>query len=92
MPRPVNPEDRMLDEERDEQVSENRRRLKDTIERLPPKMRRCVLLYIYQGKKYREIAELLDVEINTVKSQIAQAKTRLRSLLDELADEQEYRS
>ncbi len=87
-PGPTTPEEYTLDNEGERKAAENRRRLRAAMEELPPQMRQCILMYVYQGKKYREIAELLDVKINTVKSQISQAKTRLRALLDELAEEQ----
>jgi RNA polymerase sigma-70 factor, ECF subfamily len=45
---------------------------------LPPQMHRCVLLRIGQGLKYREIAQLMQISIDTVKSQISQAKERLK--------------
>ena len=85
--RPITPEEHTLGKEREARAKENRQRLRAAMDELPPQMRHCVLMYIYQGKKYREIAVLLDVSINTVKSQIFQAKKRLRVLLDELADD-----
>jgi RNA polymerase sigma-70 factor (ECF subfamily) len=63
-------------------------RMKDAheaFESLPPQMRRCVLLRA-QGLKYREIAEVLQVSIETVKSQLHQAKQRLRELLGDRYD------
>lgn len=55
------------------------------IDELPPRMRQCVLLWVDQDLKYREIAQVLDVSIDTVKSQLHQAKERLRERLgDEL--------
>lgn len=83
--RPVTPEEHTLSREKRMRAEENRRRLRVAMDELPPQMRHCILMYIYQGKKYREIAVLLDVSINTVKSQIFQAKKRLRVLLDDLA-------
>ena len=86
---PPTPEEKALSKERERQALENSRRLRAAMEELPPQMRQCILLFIYQGRKYREISDLLGVSINTVKSQISQAKKRLKTLLEELADNQE---
>jgi RNA polymerase sigma-70 factor (ECF subfamily) len=51
--------------------------LRQALESLPPQMRRCVLLRIDQELKYREIAEVMQIAVDTVKSQISQAKDRL---------------
>jgi RNA polymerase sigma-70 factor (ECF subfamily) len=51
--------------------------LRRALDGLPPQMRRCVLLRIDQNLKYREIAEVMQIAIDTVKSQISQAKDRL---------------
>ena len=53
---------------------------------LPPQMRRCIMLYSLQGRKYREIAELLQLSINTVKAQINEARSRLKACLGDLYD------
>jgi len=57
----------------DEKVELLRRALAD----LPPQMRRCVLLRIDQNLKYREIAGVMQISIDTVKSQLSQARQRL---------------
>ncbi len=61
----------------DEQAGMLRRALAD----LPPQMRRCVLLRIDQDLKYREIAGLMQISIDTVKSQLSQARDRLEKEL-----------
>lgn len=63
-------------------------RLKELIRELPPRMQEIFLLRMAQDRKYSEIAELLGVSIQTVKSQIHQARQRLR---DELAAEDRCR-
>lgn len=63
---------------------ERRERLWRAVEALPPRMRRCVVLRVGQERKYREIADLLGVSIDTVKSQLHQARGRLH---ESLADE-----
>lgn len=65
--------DELLAGEREQQV-------RVSIEQLPPRMRRCVLLYL-EGFKYEEIATLMLTSIETVKSQLFQAKVKLKEAL-----------
>jgi RNA polymerase sigma-70 factor (ECF subfamily) len=60
---------------------EDLRRVREGLEKLPPQMRRCLVLRIDGELKYREIADLLGISIETVKSQIFQARKRLEELL-----------
>ncbi len=72
------PEGRPLDHAiRDERL----RLLQSAIDELPPKMQRCVQLRVYQDMKYREIATVLGITIETAKSQLSLARPRLRSKL-----------
>ncbi len=64
-------------------IEERRRLLKLTIEKLPPRMQRCVWLRVYQNRSYRDIAAILGVTEGTAKSQVSMAQTRLRPLLAE---------
>ncbi len=50
------------------------------LEELPDGYRTIFNLYIIEGYKHREIAELLKISINTSKSQLILAKKRLREL------------
>ncbi len=61
--------------------AEQRRLLASAIDDLPPKMRRCVQLRVYQDRSYREIAEILGGTESAAKSQVSLAKGRLRSKL-----------
>lgn len=54
--------------------------LRQALETLPPQMRRCVILR-NQDYKYREIAELMNISIDTVKAHLGQARLRLRTIL-----------
>lgn len=60
---------------------EERRMLREAVEELPPRMRRSVLLRVDQGLKYREIATIMAVSVDTVKTQLHQARQRLRDRL-----------
>jgi RNA polymerase sigma factor (sigma-70 family) len=59
---------------------ERKRLLHAEVEKMPPQMRRAVLLSL-QGHRYREIAVLMHISINTVKAQLGQAKIRLKRSL-----------
>lgn len=60
---------------------EQMRLLREALQLLPPQMRVCIRLRIFQGLRYREIAEVMQTSIGTVKSQLAEARERLRSRL-----------
>jgi RNA polymerase sigma-70 factor (ECF subfamily) len=64
-------------------AAERRRILRSAVDDLPGQMRRCVLLRIDRELKYREIAELLQISIDTVKAHLFQARQHLK---DKLAD------
>lgn len=55
--------------------------LRGALESLPVQMRRCVLLRIDQDLRYREIAELMQVSIDTVKAHLYQARQHLKGKL-----------
>jgi RNA polymerase sigma-70 factor (ECF subfamily) len=59
-----------LDEER-------KRMIRDTLEQLPESMYSVVQLVYFQGLKYREAAEVLDIPVGTVKSRVHSAIARL---------------
>lgn len=63
--------------------AEKRRVLREAVGELPPRMRRCVLLRIDRGLKYREIATIMGVSEDTVKTQLHQARQRLKDGLGE---------
>jgi RNA polymerase sigma-70 factor (ECF subfamily) len=63
---------------------ERRRFIVQELRKLPPQMRRCMLLRVLQDLKYREIAVILRISIDTVKSQLFQARQRLKETLEEV--------
>ena len=67
-------------------VKERRRLLRQALDGLPPQMRRCILLRIDQDRQYQEIADLLQLSINTVKSHLHEGKKRLMQALREDVD------
>ncbi len=62
-----------------------RERLEHEIAELSPTQREVFVLKEFQGLKYREIAELLDVPIGTVMSRLYAARQRLAERLERLA-------
>jgi len=57
---------------------EQTERLSRAIQDFPPKMRTCFLLRYGQGRKYEEIAVLMNVSVDTVKAHLHQAKQKLK--------------
>jgi|SRR5574344_93433 RNA polymerase sigma-70 factor, ECF subfamily len=58
----------------DQQIEENKlERIKNSIEKLPDSRKRILVLCYYHNMKYREVAELLNISINTVKVQMGRA-------------------
>ena len=70
-PQPPKALDEVLKRERAERLSR-------AIENLPPKMRACFQLRYAQGRKYEEIAALMNVSVDTVKAHLHQAKQKLK--------------
>jgi RNA polymerase sigma-70 factor (ECF subfamily) len=63
------------------QTEETSKQIDSTIEQLPPTCREVFILSRYESKSYREIAEILDVSVNTVEKHIGKALKRLREVL-----------
>jgi RNA polymerase sigma-70 factor (ECF subfamily) len=57
---------------------ELRERVRANVDQLPQFLRHVVILAYYQGLKYREIAEILDIPVGTVKSRLHSALVRLQ--------------
>lgn len=75
------PEDELLDKE-------GRELVREVVEQMPPQMRRCYLPWA-EGFKYREIAVLMGININTVRSHLGEAKARLKRRLGAADDGQD---
>lgn len=60
---------------------ERSRSLNAAVATLPRKMRNCLILRLYYDLKYKEIAQILRVSIETVKVHLHQARKRLRKQL-----------
>lgn len=68
-------------------ASEASDKLREALDDMPPQMRRCVLLRVDQDLKYREIAELMRVSIDTVKAHLFQARQILKKKLGDYFDD-----
>lgn len=67
-------------------ASEQRRVLNRAIADLPEDMRSAIVLRDVQGFSYEEIAEMLEVNIGTIKSRISRGREKLRQILRENAE------
>lgn len=61
--------------------TERQRVLREAIETLPEQMRRCVMLRVYQDLSYGQIAVVMHLSIETVKSHLHQARRQLKEKL-----------
>jgi RNA polymerase sigma-70 factor, ECF subfamily len=77
------PLDQVLTEERVD-------RLYQAMEKLPRQMKRCVLLRVVGDLKYREIATILAVSVDTVKAHLYQARQQLKGMLDDYFTELKF--
>ncbi|MCR4413714.1 MAG: sigma-70 family RNA polymerase sigma factor [Thermoguttaceae bacterium] len=64
------------------QSAEEGEYVRQAVERLPEVLRQVVLLVYYQGLKYREAAEVLEVPVGTVKSRLHAAILKLNETLN----------
>jgi len=69
--------------EEDHDVKELRKKIQSGIDDLPPRCREIFILNRRSGLTYQEIAEYLEISINTVNTQMGRA---LKSLRDHLSD------
>ena len=69
---------------RDDEIDSDR--LQQAPDRLPPKHRTMLAMFYFEDIPYREIARQLDMPIGTVMSRLARAKSRLRTELFKLDD------
>lgn len=64
-------------------TGERSRLLREALEELPPQMKKAVMLRVTSDMKYREIAEEMEVSIETVKAHLYQARQHLRDRLSD---------
>lgn len=59
-------------------ATERREQVRAGVERLPDFLKQVLLLAYYQGLKYREIADILEIPVGTVKSRLHAALVKLQ--------------
>ena len=69
--------------EDEEELNIMRERLKMFVDSLPEKCREIFILACIEGLKYKQVAEKLDVSVNTVKTQLKSAYSKLRAEFNE---------
>lgn len=62
-------------------AEEQMRVLQQAVEALPPGMRQCTELRVYADLQYQEISDVTGIGLNTVRSQLFEARKRLKPLL-----------
>ncbi len=67
--------------------AERAEKIRKLIERLPETLRQVVLLVYYEGIKYREVAEILNIPVGTVKSRLHTAIKKLALMLRGVNDD-----
>ncbi len=76
------PEARLLQQEHVKLV-------RDALEKLPAQRRRCLVLRL-EGLKYREVADLLGISLQAVRSHLFQARQQMRELLGDEIDVDDF--
>jgi RNA polymerase sigma-70 factor (ECF subfamily) len=56
--------------------------LEKILEKMPDGYAKCIRLYILEGYKHKEIAEMLGVDINTSKSQLSRGRSILLKMME----------
>ncbi len=65
--------------------SESQEAVRNAVDQLPVIFREVLILAYYQGLKYREIAEILDMPVGTIKSRLHSSLLKLQEYLPGLA-------
>ncbi len=64
-------------------AQERRERVRASVDKLPDFLRQVLILAYYQGLKYREIADILEIPVGTVKSRLHAALVKLQEAWSE---------
>lgn len=68
--------------------AEVQKTVQDAIARLPAKFKEVILLHDINGYDYKEVAEILDISLGTVKSRLNRARSRLARELEGFREQQ----
>ena len=67
----------------DEDGTDPDKKLEECIENLNPGQRECIRQFYFENRCYKEIAALMDLDENKVKSHLQNAKRNLKICLEE---------
>ncbi|SFC92134.1 RNA polymerase sigma-70 factor, ECF subfamily [Zunongwangia mangrovi] len=67
------------DEEESNSGEEINLLIKKELEKLPPQCRRIFMMCVVEGQTYPDVAEALNISVNTVKTQVKRAYKKLRT-------------
>ncbi|MGJ5641487.1 RNA polymerase sigma factor [Formosa sp. S-31] len=70
------------EDQEDLSIEESRQKLLQQIETLPDKSKEVFKAIVFDNLKYKEVAEQLDISVNTVKTHYSRALKKLRESLD----------
>jgi RNA polymerase sigma-70 factor (ECF subfamily) len=68
--------------EQEMELSETQKAILASLSNIPEKMRSMMLLHYYQGVKFEEIAEILDMSLPAVKTGLHRARKQLKGALE----------
>ena len=75
-----------LEENEEEYFEKEELEIINELKKLKPVSRNIIYLYYYQGYKTKEIAKILNMNINTVSTNLSRAKQELKTILEEGGD------
>jgi RNA polymerase sigma-70 factor (ECF subfamily) len=78
--------DRWTQPEEEIQLRESAAEVRAALETLPPQQRLALTLHYFQDQRYEDIAEVMGLPLNTVKSHIRRGKERLALMLSNPAE------
>ncbi len=84
IPEPKNPESSMISDELFSLVN-------NAIQELPPKRKAVFMLVKEEGKKYKEVAEIMGVSVKTVELQMSNALKKLRSIVKDYQESKDVK-
>lgn len=74
--------DRWSDPELAADSQETRQQVREALDQLEEHYRLVLTLYYFEDLKYQDIAEIMDIPLNTVKSHIRRGKERLAAIME----------
>src|SRR5215467_6869272 len=82
--------DRWTQPEQEVELRESASEVRAALDELPPAQRLALTLHYFEDMRYEDIAETMNLPLNTVKSHIRRGKERLAVVLSNSAEEQSW--